>query len=149
MGRMSTEIERAYAAGFFDGEGCVSITIHQQRSRPGFRLIATVSQDAVEPLHALQEIWGGHVAARKPRPNGKISHMWRTSSRSAVVFLTDIRPYCLVKGEGIDLGLEFAARVDNHVGRSGLGDDELASRRRLHDELRAFNSGARHMTGGQ
>ena len=107
---MVSEVEKAYAAGFFDGEGSVSIA--KPRSRRGYAVQLAIGQKDSRPLTWLQSIWGGSI-----RSFGSNAFLWETSSAGAGRFLTDIFPYLKVKQEVAALALEMQA-TKNHALRA-------------------------------
>jgi len=132
-----TDLDRAYAAGFFDGEGSVTISypVAFRNSQKGWQVGCSVSQLDPAPLRWLQERWGGSVNG--PRRNGQYD--WRIHSAQVDRFLADIGPFLIVKGEAAAILVEFRQKVFHHVGSRGLPEDEIARRRRLHQELQAAN----------
>jgi hypothetical protein len=61
-----TEIERAYLAGFFDGEGCVASRKEDSRSKAGAHIQISMSQKNPEVLIYLQGLTNiGSLKAEK------------------------------------------------------------------------------------
>jgi hypothetical protein len=101
-----SDAERAYAAGFFDGEGTIGIVTG---GRPA-RLHLEASQSSPIPLLWLQERWQGSVAPYKPDPKytrRRQAFRWRLGSRAALRFLMDVRPWLMVKGAQADIAIAF------------------------------------------
>lgn len=92
----------AWAAGFFDAEGSVSIYVRPERSY----MRVTVAQKDRRPLEQLKAWFGGSLG--DPRPSG-VSN-WTVQSQQAATFLRSVRPYLRVKHEQADVALEFQAR---------------------------------------
>lgn len=92
----------AYAAGFFDGEGCVRI--HN-------KTLCCKIAGAFRPglLDLFIPKWGGKIS--KPfcpkNPLHKQSITWDIYGTAAMKFLEDIRPYCIEKKEQIDLAIRY------------------------------------------
>lgn len=106
----------AYAAGFFDGEGTVFIAINRGAKGargPIYNMRVTAAQVDPTPLAWLQERWGGSLAERRPRGSQRLSYVWNCFARQAARFLTDVRPFLLVKIDEADLALEFQASLFN------------------------------------
>lgn len=102
-GRKATEIEKAWAAGFFDGEG--SILIMNPSPKTGFRLRISCAQKIHRrPIDKLQSIWGGII-----REDSRKIFTWKASGRQAMEFLQDILPYLnlTVKNEQAAIAIEF------------------------------------------
>lgn len=106
-----------YAAGFFDGEGYVSI-LAPSRGTPSWRMMAAVGQNDPRPLWQMQERWGGTVRPFK-KPNGVVHYQWR-------------------------IALEFDARIGRHgpgePGRKGLGAEEHEAREELRQGLKLVHA---------
>ena len=95
------ELDKAYAAGFFDGEGCVRIAA--PRGNRGYTVIVSVGQKDVAPLLFLRKIWGGQIAHRMKTDSSE----WTISSALAGEFLSAIAPYLKCKKEVSRLALEL------------------------------------------
>jgi len=105
---MSWQLSDQWAAGFFDGEGSVSLL---RRKRGGFiehMLAVAVGQNDQRPLLALKAAYGGSQCNSKT-PSG--CWRWRLHGAEAEAFLRRIRPYSIVKADQIDLALELRALV--------------------------------------
>ena len=129
--RIMTEIPvevKAWAAGFWEGEGSVTIFKRASRKRClGFshKLRCTAGQRKPAPLEILRENWGGSIHYRD-----KKCHAWTISSASAARFLRDIRPHLRFRGEQAGIALEFSQT---------MGDSNqlvTQSKFNLRDELR-------------
>lgn len=106
---MSNKHFIAWAAGFFDGEGSISV-LHRKRknNRAGwFALHLCVVNTNRDALLALQDQWGGGIYARPPKPNRRPIFQWHLGDLAAEKFLRDVRPYLRVKAPQATLALEF------------------------------------------
>jgi len=105
--------ECAYAAGFFDGEG--SISIRPPSRTCGYRLTVSVTQTLQGPLLWLRERWGGYLRQNPSNLKRGQSMAWtlQLSTQEALHFLSHIRPYLLVKAEEADVGMAFQQRKRN------------------------------------
>lgn len=90
-----------YAAGFFDGEGCVYI----RDCKPGLKLGVTIVQNDTRPLVIMQARWGGGISHKKE--GGSVLSLHCTK---AAAFLRDILPFLIVKKEVAQLGIAFQER---------------------------------------
>lgn len=124
----------AYAAGFFDGEGCIRIEC-QGRHRL-WRLSATVSQNNPLPLLELQKFWGGCLSKRKPSRRGRGHYEWRLNSAQVARFLRHARPFLIVKAKEADIALEFQADM-RQTGKGGLTPDQLRRRNEWREQISA------------
>lgn len=91
-----TEVELAYFAGFFDGEGCVGIKKPCRRKQL-HTPYATVSQVRPEVLLRIKASFGGNIYfAKKCGKNG--IWCWQTSGiKNTIPFLRALEPYLVVK----------------------------------------------------
>jgi len=90
----------AYLAGFFDGEGSITV-------RPGRRTFTlTVVQVDIRPLKLFKEAFGGTVSRRTAptSPRHQQSYRWDIYAGSWLV-LYALRPYLIVKAEAADRAL--------------------------------------------
>lgn len=130
----------AWAAGFFDGEGCVRI-VRQGSDHLG--LGVAVGQVDDTPLLELQAWWSGTVHLHPAhRANQRPLWQWRVHGRSAAVFLEEVRPHLRVKGPAADVGLRFATTlvtVGRGRSRPHLTSEEIAIREACLAEIREIN----------
>lgn len=106
--KMASEIECAWAAGFFDGEGCV--LIYPQRGRTGLRhsLRIVVIQVDVRPLFEMKRLFGGRVSIKqKATAASAQSHQWDAGPVPSMHALIAMLPYLRVKKEVAELGINF------------------------------------------
>jgi hypothetical protein len=78
--------ERAYAAGFIDGEGCISIGVQKN----SWVAKLTVVQVDPRPLHLLAQFWGGAVSKKKPGPRRALAYEWRIVGKQFYRCMDDI-----------------------------------------------------------
>lgn len=121
----------SYIAGFFDGEGCISL-----QARHGLRLILTNTR--LDVLSAIQEFFEGKgrikVRIRMPGERGtRPCYQWVTWMRDAEEILIALRPHLLLKASEADVGLEYMALIQRRVPGQPRGPrvipDEVWSRR--------------------
>lgn len=148
-----TEAERAYAAGFFDGEGAVMIWratgkfIVDKAGRSYHRLHVSISQVDRRPLDWIMERFGGTVCAKcRPRTENNEKPVWQLamSSVAAQLFLESIYPYLVLKRERVDVAMKFRKLVAINIKKGKKGwtaiDEELWTKREAcRTELMALN----------
>lgn len=148
---MSDKLFLAWAAGFFDGEGCVLVTISKNSEcLSGHRAIlqASASQTSRPCLEKLVERFGGAVCAQKYRtPKGRrwsVAYQWTVRSEAALDFLRAVQPYSVVKRTQIDLALTYP--LLNAEGRkhgslkAPIPPEVFAERVRVADGLKAIRA---------
>ena len=104
----------AWAAGFFEGEGSITIQKRRRRgysSRFAYILRVGVGQRDTKPLELLKAYWGGTYHQLGHRPSWE----WFISSNQASRFLKDISPYLQFRGGLVELAFEFF----NSIGKPG------------------------------
>lgn len=123
-----SQVDCAYAAGFFDGEGCILLRRHQMRRCRSklFTMTVGICQDDPQPLVWMQNRWGGFVRPRLIRSSGRTAHDLFLHSEYAAVFLRDVLPYLIVKRDQATLALELRAALHN-PGSVGYSVDEIES----------------------
>jgi len=120
----------AWAAGFFDGEGC--ITIDGGKLRQYSHVSVQVVQKARAPLDEFAGLFGGGVSSTQ---NGDKCYRWRIRGRKAVRFLEVVRPWLLVKGAQADIAFEFAKSKTK--GNQKLTESQINQRLQIIDRLKA------------
>jgi hypothetical protein len=101
------ETDLAWAAGFIDGEGCVSFS-----RCSGYRQIKVrVAQTRLEPLKRLRSMFGGHISDGARQNSTMPTWLWQIGGRKRVGEAHDLlRPYLMVKGVDFEKQL---GRYDN------------------------------------
>jgi len=137
-----------YFAGFFDGEGSVSVIPHTKYPK-SIIVSAQVSQVDPRPLIVLKELFGGSLCQTKNRkPSGQDGHMiwkWAVTHKDAERFLKAIQPYCIVKKEQIDIALKIRSLVRTRGGNAQnrvLPKDTYDARVALLSEWKQLKEGA-------
>ena len=123
---MVTELEKAYAAGLFDGEGC--IMIDKPRRGKGHTLVITLAMRESVAVAWLRERWPGSFRPTTKRPKEREAFTcwyWRRYTSAAAAFLSDILPYLLTKQTQAQLAIKFQSHKSFKFGRR-LSDDVLS-----------------------
>lgn len=113
MGRDTSELI-IWAAGFFDGEGCVCIARSKKNGSPiynSYTLQISAFQNARTPLDVLQTLFGGSVGKNQ---NG---WHWARAGASAKPVLEQLLPYLIVKRTQAELGIAFQSRKTTQGGK--------------------------------
>ena len=104
-------IHPAYIAGFFDGEGCVNITVRGKIRQVRLRLM--IVNTHLELLKILQAQYGGGLQKLTRQENWK--QAWQLTIHSKddqKRFIEDILPYSILKLPQLYLALEFLEFMD-------------------------------------
>src|ERR1700722_3930957 len=137
----------AYAAGFIDGEGC--ITVRGQRRQyleeKGWQVspyvIVMVSQVAPRPLQWMQARWGGSLRQlfRRRKPDERDAWEWGCSSQKAYRLITDIRPWLRCKGAQADNAMRLQPLRKARGWHQGLSEEEIDVHNQIIAEARRLN----------
>ena len=102
--------DRAYVAGFVDGEGCLSVRWNRD-SNVGLYITANVTNTCLPILQALRETWGGNILTiRNTEPSRwRQKYRWEVGGRYAARLLREILPHLRIKDEQAKLLLSFRA----------------------------------------
>jgi len=126
-------ISLEYAAGFFDGEGC--ITIVRNKNSNSFALNVGINNTAYLPLKLICDRFGGSVRFRKSvNPNWRPQWQWQAVCKNAYYFLSSILPLLLIKKEEAKLAIEFYEYIQSNKEsqpagcRKKLSDEEIEKR---------------------
>ena len=109
----------AYIAGFFDGDGHVSLTkLSDDAVIPHYALVVGITQTERGILDWIQEQLGmGRVTGgRKYKPpDQKATWQLRFYGHNAEAVLKTLKPYLRVKQARAELGLEFATQLNGRL----------------------------------
>jgi len=90
-----------YAAGFFDGEGCVSIH--------NYNLVVRINQVRREVLDELTKAYGGSVISMSPprKSTHRQCYAWSLYGQKAYEFLKKLLPFLIVKENEVAYAIQF------------------------------------------
>lgn len=88
---MARKTDLAWAAGLFEGEGCVSV--REVKGHPyAYLILGTTDEDVVARFHKVVEC--GRLSVRPLKPPHKDLHLWQTGRHEDVRRLIEVfRPY--------------------------------------------------------
>jgi hypothetical protein len=97
---MNTQYSKQWIAGFFDGEGSVSISRRKRGNFIEHHMSVQIGQNDRECLDGIANIYGGTIHQ---------SGCWRWRCHGTVLerFLKDILPYSIVKRDQIEVALKM------------------------------------------
>lgn len=119
-----------YLAGFFDGEGSISICHSQHKSgRHSFQILVQVSNTNLGVLENYKELFGGSIhPLKRLKANHKQAYCWKVRSRLAFYFLTVVVDRLTIKHEQARLALSFQEKVMLHKSGKKLTSDEMVGK---------------------
>lgn len=133
-----TESDKAYAAGFFDGEGNVCIARNQQGGKAKkyyvYNMRVGASQCSPEPLIWLRDRWGGSIG----RTGNGLCLEWRSFANMACAFLIDVLPHLQVKRARAMLAIKFQNLVFQ-PGRRAHSAQHKAEQAAMKEEMNRLN----------
>lgn len=142
------EKDRSYLAGFFDGEGSISIQEYNgtksngQKRKELFLQVSATNADPL-PIARFWAFFGGYVTTDPRIEKGyKRIYLWRVQNKKALPVLKFLLPALQVKKLQAEIGIEFQERVSNDVGfrrRYGLNKDEILIRNKIKEDLCKIN----------
>jgi len=103
-----SDVELAYAAGVFDGEGSVGTKRDSNHSEYP-RIRANVGNTDPRLIAWFKDRFGGYVYLNVRKPPNKPCYQWEVNSRMAAAFLGSILPYLVIKRERAEIALQIAA----------------------------------------
>jgi hypothetical protein len=136
----------AWAAGFFDGEGCIAIIRQPYRDptrQPTYRLKLYVSQVNKRSLEEFEWAVGlkGRIVEQKAKGRSRRSCYHLTyESLSSVVVLRRLQPFLRRKGEQCAIALDFQrdCEVHTHFGPKGCPDEIWDLRRAYFNRMQTI-----------
>lgn len=144
---MSKSHQLAWAAGFIDGDGHITIqnrkTKHGDKEYSGTYLRVGACQSHPTPLEKLQDLFGGSIRPKNsgPNPHGynrKPQWIWSLSTAQAAEALTQMLPYFVHKKEVALLALEFQKTMGTD--KKTVSSDIVALRLGLQGDIAMMNS---------
>ena len=138
-----------WAAGFFDGEGCVLVArCKNSGSRGGWNyyLQVSIAQQDRRPLELINSKFGGSIRLNKSKATyeKKKDHVYTwglvLTGKSAFAFLSAIHPYCVVKSEQITEALRWPIN-DGKIYKgswNAMPEEERELRAEIRDNLIAI-----------
>jgi hypothetical protein len=131
-----------WAAGLFDGEGCISIRLNRptetsKHKSPLYALVVKVTMCDQKTIHRLKEIFSvGHITLQKRNLPWHDVYSWTCMSSDAVGVLDKIGPLLFTKQKEFQIAKEFAALPSGQRGRTRIDPTLLSMRERIYIKLR-------------
>jgi len=137
-----SETDLIYIAGFFDGEGCITIDAWKSRKRQQFALRVRINNNDLEILTFIKNILGGSICiASRANEKHKTSYAWAVACCSASRVLQKLLPYLKHTKKQALLALEFQEliRKGKFRGEKRLTDEELQKRQEIKQKISYLN----------
>lgn len=109
---------KAYAAGFIDGEGTITISTCKHRGKTRLQPRFTIANTEVEPLVVMQTILGGKVkiSTKSENPNHKQCYVLEIGSMKDILDAIDaVLPFLIIKKRQAQIVKSFIVRRRKEV----------------------------------
>ena len=139
---MLTEVEKAYIAGIFDGEGHVSIYVQRQKTmRFGYniKLRVGITNSFLPLLKWIQSEFGGQIWKKK-NIRRQCYNLELVSSK-AEDFLWVVIPFLRIKKEQALLGLELRKTYKTIKYTQGINVKIIEKRMEIKEKIEYLNKG--------
>jgi hypothetical protein len=148
-----------WAAGFFDGEGCVLVARCKNSGVRGgwnYYLQVSIAQQDRRPLELINNKFGGSIRLNKGKATyeKKKDHVYTwglvLSGTNAFAFLKAIQPYCVVKCEQVTEALRWPINDGKQYRGSwnAMPEEERALRAEIRDNLVALRESVKVYANG-
>lgn len=145
------EVEVAYLAGFFDGEGSIFISTEKHNSCPHklrHHLTLRISNTNSDILHLLFSIFKVGVVKKQPTPEMETKGwtqdwVWVIVSRGAVNLLEMMLPYLKVKKKQAELAIKFQSLLMKNPKGHSITVEEFIERGELRNKIKELNHSRR------
>lgn len=143
---MSKSHRLAWAAGFIDGDGFITIQNRNQningKQYRGHYLRLGACQANLFPLEELQKLFGGSIRIKNSGPNRegynrKQQWIWQCSTKAAADAIKQLLPYFLHKNKVAELALDFTSTLGT---TQKVTEDVFDYRTKIQEEIRQINS---------
>lgn len=143
---MSKSHRLAWAAGFIDGDGFITIQDRSQtvngKHYSGYYVRLGCCQASEVPLKELQTLFGGTIRIKNSGPNRegynrKTQYLWCLSTSQACTAIQQILPYLIHKKEVAEIALEFQSTMGT---TKKLTDEIKIYRELLKQKIQFLNS---------
>ena len=132
-----------YLAGFFDGEGSISIIFRQYKNGArGYQVLVQISNTNLSILEIFKEKFGGQIRPlKKMMSQYKQAWLWRIVSRQALSFLEQIIPYLIIKTNQAILAISFQKSLRPQGINTPIDAKELGLRNDAIIKMKLLNKG--------
>ena len=134
-----------WAAGFVDGEGCITINrskYYRDKAKwyyqPAIQVAQTIKGEVA--ILKLQKIFGGYVYHYKEKRNRLDTVSWGTRSRDSQKVALALLPYLILKRPQAELLLDFYKCMEMKEKAYRLRDKDYDDRAKLWEKMKNLNA---------
>jgi len=116
---MERALQLAWAAGFFDGEGCVSLHLHSKAPGQQYPMVQIILvQKDRRPIEYFHAIFGARerVGITRRGPQKRPYYRLTYGGQNAARVLTDLLPYLTLKRDVAEVALDVDGGLWSAVG---------------------------------
>ena len=125
----------SYAAGYFDGEGC--IWVYQIGPLKVFQLRVSIVSGDKDTIDLFSEIFGGNVNPVKCKSSKINLYRWYRNGAHAHLFLSLVSPFMIAKRDQAELVLNSGWIFGRHTNQyMPVPPDQIQKRTSLQQSLR-------------
>ena len=138
---MSRAHELSWAAGFFDGEGYISIVKRDYKGYTGFYIRIGINHVNPDPLKEMVRLFGGSLTYQNPEKVTGNRHprtQWKLTTKQAESALIQMLPYFKNKSRAAEIALKLQASIGNHGQKRTV--ETTIYQALLQDQLKKLNS---------
>lgn len=139
------KLSHAWAAGLFDGEGCICIERLRPRRKSGersvkFRLRIRVNMTSLPAVRRLRSVMSsGWVNSHDRRDGGQRMHTWACDGEKAISAINKMLPFLVVKKAEARLAIKFMEfqrqSVPESAGQKGASYSVLKKRQAFYEKM--------------
>ena len=130
-----------YLAGFFDGEGSVSIGHSQHKSgSQTFQVRVQIGNTNLKVLKEFRRRFGGGIVTlKKYKAHHTQAYMWYIASTKAIGFLKKILPHLVIKKSQAEFAVLFQTKLRTRNRRMKLSNKEILIRLEAVEQMKKIN----------
>lgn len=136
-------INASWAAGFFDGEGSISIILVNRKNKPNtseVRVVVQLTQQQREPLELFQIAFGGTIGSYGNGHGTKVYYKWQlTGKEKTRNFLATLLPFFVVKRSQAEKALDCIS-LQHPLGALPYSEAEKLQFQILKKDMQALNA---------
>lgn len=133
---MITDFDRAYAAGYIDGDGCFYLGAYMSTKSMIYEYSVQVPSTKKESVDWLKEKFGGSIRTiSDSREIRKTIHHWKLSGKKSIEFVKQIQPFIVAKQVESQIYIEYGLNVVRNNFQP-LTDDTIEHRMDLIKNIR-------------
>ena len=122
MDKLITDSQKAYVAGFLDGDGCIGIYRVKRRRSSNWHYVLNVifSQsrgDKMKVLKRIEGLYGGYIVKIARQPGAHQAWALRMTGEKATQLIDDVYGFLYVRKKQATLALKFMEYKNNHSGQ--------------------------------